>query len=163
MSSSDDDNNGSSNDKSDDNSDSGNDNGHDSDGSILKSVSNTESIWKGPNTVSSKHHLEDIGEENIPKIVKGLNGARQRLKAGDFDDVTKHVLTTATSIYRCLIVTRSPFPESLIVETKVAKHAWRDASHVTGLTVQLTPSLVKMVSRQCIMWPWLMLCLPLCR
>ncbi|KAG2134613.1 hypothetical protein BD769DRAFT_1385682 [Suillus cothurnatus] len=146
MASSDDDNNGSSNDKSDD---SGNDNGHDSD-------SNTESVWKGPNTVndnarvtvSSKHHLEDIDEENIPKIVKGLNGARQRLKAGDFDDDTKHVLTTATSIYRCLIVTRTPFPESLIVETKVAKHAWRDASDVTGFTVQLTPSLVKMMTKR---------------
>lgn len=139
MSSSDDDNNGSSNDKSDDSSDSSNDNGHDSDGSTVNDNARV--------TVGSKHHLEDIGKENIPKIIKDLNGACQCLKAGDFDDVTKHVLTIATSIYHCLIVTRTPFPKLLIIKTKVAKHVWRDASHATGLTVQLMSSLVKMVSQ----------------
>ncbi|KAG1846746.1 hypothetical protein F4604DRAFT_1594844 [Suillus subluteus] len=80
-------------------------------------------------------------------MIKGLNGAHQRLRASDFDEVTKDVLTTATSIYRCLVVTETPFPESLIVETKLAKRAWREASDVAGLTVQLMPSLVKMMTR----------------
>ncbi|KAG1842605.1 hypothetical protein F4604DRAFT_1544487, partial [Suillus subluteus] len=57
-------------------------------------------------------------------------------RAGDFDEVTKDVLTTATSIYRCLVVTETPFPKSLLIETKLAKHAWREASNVAGLTVQ---------------------------
>ncbi|KAG0692026.1 hypothetical protein DFH29DRAFT_1052861, partial [Suillus ampliporus] len=71
-----------------------------------------------------------------------------RLRAGDFDEVTKDVLTTATSIYRCLIVTQLPFPESLIIETKLARRAWREALGVAGISVQLTPSLVKMMTRR---------------
>jgi len=107
--------------------------------------------------VRSKRQREDLDEENIPRIIKGLDGARQRLRAGDFDEVTKDVLTIATSVYRCLIVTETPFPDSLIVETKLAKRAWREASDMAGLTMQLTPSLVKMVSSQRVIWPWLML------
>ncbi|KAG1796077.1 uncharacterized protein HD556DRAFT_1216239, partial [Suillus plorans] len=75
-------------------------------------------------------------------------GTRQRLKASDFDNVTKDLLTTATSIYRCLVVTRAPFPETLIIETKLAKDAWREASNMAELTIQLTPSLVKMMTRR---------------
>ncbi|KAG1764173.1 hypothetical protein EV702DRAFT_982245 [Suillus placidus] len=80
--------------------------------------------------------------------MKISNGSRQRLKASDFDDVTKDLLATAISIYRCLIVTRVPFPQTLIVETKIAKEAWREASNLADLTVQLTPSLVKMMTRR---------------
>ncbi|KAG1897452.1 uncharacterized protein F5891DRAFT_1191905 [Suillus fuscotomentosus] len=72
------------------------------------------------------------------------DGTRQRLKASDFDDVTKDLLTTATSIYRCLVMTCAPFPETLIIETKLAKDAWHEASNMAELTIQLTPSLVKM-------------------
>ncbi|KAG1886001.1 hypothetical protein F4604DRAFT_1523390, partial [Suillus subluteus] len=68
-------------------------------------------------------------------------------KAGDFDHVTKDVLTTATSVYCCLVVTRAPFPDMLLVETKLVKRAWHEASDITGLTIQLTPSLVKMMTR----------------
>ncbi|KAG2096658.1 hypothetical protein BD769DRAFT_1335435, partial [Suillus cothurnatus] len=74
-------------------------------------------------------------------------GARQRLRANDFDEVTKDVLTIATSVYRCLIITETLFPDLLIVKTKLAKHAWRKASDMAGLTMQLTPSLVKMMTR----------------
>ncbi|KAG1902164.1 uncharacterized protein F5891DRAFT_949248 [Suillus fuscotomentosus] len=56
------------------------------------------------------------------KFNKGPDGTRQQLKASDFDDVTKDLLTTATSIYRCLVMTQ--------------------------LTIQLTPSLVKMMTRR---------------
>ncbi|KAG1867249.1 hypothetical protein DFJ58DRAFT_911671 [Suillus subalutaceus] len=47
----------------------------------------------------------------------------------------------------CLVVTRAPFPETLIIETKLAKDAWREACNMAELTIQLTPSLVKMMTR----------------
>ncbi|KAG1873946.1 hypothetical protein F4604DRAFT_1582389, partial [Suillus subluteus] len=83
----------------------------------------------------------------IKAKMNGFNGRRHRLKAGDFDHVTKDVLTT-TSVYCCLVVTQAPFPDTLLVETKLAKRAWHEASDITGLTIQLMPSLVKMMTRR---------------
>ncbi|KAG1722535.1 uncharacterized protein EDB91DRAFT_1256002 [Suillus paluster] len=102
-----------------------------------------------PPVVGTKHRLEDLEVLNTDtKFKKGPNGTRQWLKASNFDEVTKDLLTTATSIYHCLIVTRAPFPETLIIETKLAKDAWREASNMAELTIQLTPSLVKMMTRR---------------
>ncbi|KAG1892026.1 hypothetical protein F4604DRAFT_1672141 [Suillus subluteus] len=102
-----------------------------------------------PPVVGTKHQLEDSEVLNTDtKFKKGPNGTCQRLKASDFDDITKDLLTTAMSIYRCLVVTRAPFPETLIIETKLAKDAWREASNMAELTIQLTPSLVKMMTRR---------------
>lgn len=106
--------------------------------------------------VGTKRQLEDSQLLNTdPKFKKGPNGTRQRLKASDFDDITKDLLTTATSIYRCLVVTRAPFPETLIVEMKLAKDAWHEASNMAELTIQLTPSLVKMVCLMSTSLPYL--------
>jgi hypothetical protein len=103
-------------------------------------------IDSSPQVVGTKRQLQDAVEETKPKIMKTLNGSCQRLKASDFDEVTRDLLAIATSIYCCLIVTWVPFPETLIVKTKLAKEAWREAFNIAELTVQLTPSLVKMVS-----------------
>ncbi|KAG2355604.1 hypothetical protein BDR07DRAFT_1493007 [Suillus spraguei] len=43
---------------------------------------------------------------------------------------------------------QSPFPEALMVETNLAKRAWWEASDNAGLTIQLTPALVKMMMRR---------------
>lgn len=124
--------------------DSGTDSSTDDDNKVVSATSEQ--------FVRSKRLWEDVDEETKPKIIKDSKGARRGLRAGDFDDITKDVLTMATSIYRCLVVTQEPFPETLIVETQLAKHAWRGASDAAGLTVQLTPSLVKMVSSQHVMF-----------
>ncbi|KAG2127610.1 uncharacterized protein EDB93DRAFT_1256932 [Suillus bovinus] len=59
-----------------------------------------------PLVVRTKCQLQDTTvEETRPKIMKVLNGSRQQLKASDFDELTKDLLATATSIYHCLIVT----------------------------------------------------------
>ena len=103
----------------------------------------------GPVSLGTKRPVDvDLASENsvFPKVKKGMDGSRQRLKAGDFDDITKGILTAAASIFRCLIVTRAPFPESIMVETKLAKEAWKEACHVKGVAIKLTPSLVKIVS-----------------
>ncbi|KAG1803341.1 uncharacterized protein BJ212DRAFT_1487052 [Suillus subaureus] len=96
---------------------------------------------------TSQHQLE-VSDEDIKPNIKALHGRRQHLKAADFDHITKDVLATTTSIYRCLVVTQAPFPEMLLVETMLAKHAWHEASDITGLTIQLMPSLVKMMTRR---------------
>jgi len=82
----------------------------------------------------------------IPKVKKNLDGSRQRIKAGDFNDVTKEILMTAGSIFRCLIVTQAPFPDTVAIETKLVKEAWHEACQLKGVDVQLTPSVAKIVS-----------------
>jgi hypothetical protein len=80
----------------------------------------------------------------LPKIKKNTDG--QRMKANDFDDISKEILVTASSIFRCLIVTQAPFPGSIAAETRLAKEAWHEACQIKGVNVKLTPSVVKMVS-----------------
>ncbi|KAG1774494.1 hypothetical protein EV702DRAFT_1280597 [Suillus placidus] len=94
----------------------------------------------------SEVKFPDSDLDSSPQVV----GTKRQLQdtASDFDDVTKDLLATAISIYRCLIVTRVPFPQTLIVETKIAKEAWHEASNLADLTVQLTPLLVKMMTRR---------------
>ncbi|KAG1811780.1 uncharacterized protein BJ212DRAFT_1301810 [Suillus subaureus] len=102
-----------------------------------------------PPVVGTKHQWEDSEVLNTDtKFKKGPNRTCQWLKASNFDDVTKDLLTTATSIYCCLVMTRAPFPETLIIETKLAKDAWHEASNMAELTIQLTPSLVKMMMKR---------------
>jgi hypothetical protein len=109
--------------------------------------------------VGTKHKLEVSEVLNTDmKFNKGPDGTCQWLKASDFDNITKDLLTTATSIYCCLVVTRAPFPETLIIETKLAKDAWHEASNIAELTIQLTPSLVKMVCLMSVSLPYLILC-----
>lgn len=105
-----------------------------------------------PRVVRTKHQLQDRDKETKPlKFHKALDRSRQRLKASDFDEVTQDLLAIATSIYCCLVVTREPFPQTLISEMLLAKEAWREASKLAGLTIQLTPSLVKMVRSHLVM------------
>ncbi|KAG1750515.1 uncharacterized protein EDB91DRAFT_1244096 [Suillus paluster] len=79
------------------------------------------------------------------KIKENSDGSCQHMKASDFDDVSKEILVTASSIFRCLIVTQVPFPDNLAVETKLAKAAWHEACQIKGVNVKLTPLVVKML------------------
>lgn len=88
--------------------------------------------------------LEDV--LIVPKVKKNSDGSRQRVKASDFDNISKEILTTACSIFRCLIVTRAPFPDSVAVETNLAKEAWHEACKIKDIDVKITPLAVKMVS-----------------
>ncbi|KAG2145165.1 hypothetical protein DEU56DRAFT_899942 [Suillus clintonianus] len=81
----------------------------------------------------------------LPKIKKNPDGSRHRMKASDFDDVSKEILVTAISIFRCMVVTQAPFPDNIAVETTLAKAAWHEACQIKGLNVKLTPAGVKML------------------
>ncbi|KAG1850229.1 hypothetical protein DFJ58DRAFT_842503 [Suillus subalutaceus] len=80
----------------------------------------------------------------LPKMRKNVHGSRQRAKASDFDDISKEILSTACSIFRCLIVTQAPFPDSVAAETKLAKEAWHEVCQMKDVNVKLTPLVVKM-------------------
>ncbi|KAG1831210.1 hypothetical protein DFJ58DRAFT_671426, partial [Suillus subalutaceus] len=84
----------------------------------------------------------------VLKIKKNSDGSHQRVKASDFDDVSKDVLVTATSIFRCLIVTQAPFPDTIAVETMLAKEAWHEVCEIKGISVKLMPSAVKMLLKR---------------
>jgi hypothetical protein len=94
----------------------------------------------------------------LPKIKKNVDHSRQRIKANDFDDISKEILVTASSIFRCLIVTQAPFPDSIAVETRLAKEAWYEACQIKDVNVKLTPLVVKMVSSLFSTCSWSDLC-----
>ncbi|KAG1874427.1 hypothetical protein F4604DRAFT_1680960 [Suillus subluteus] len=114
----------------------------------VHSVHSADYINASPQVVRTKRQLQGVVEETKPKLMKTSNGSRHRLKASDFDEVTKDLLAIAMSIYRCLIVTREPFPLMLVIEMKLAREAWRKASNLAHLAVRLTPSLVKIMTRR---------------
>jgi hypothetical protein len=88
------------------------------------------------------------------KMKKHSDGSHHRIKVADFDDVSKDILVTAISIFRCLIVTQAPFPDSIADETMLGKEAWREACQLKGINIKLTPLAIKMVSRLLFMYSW---------
>ncbi|KAH9910619.1 hypothetical protein B0H21DRAFT_668586, partial [Amylocystis lapponica] len=93
---------------------------------------------------------EDHGDRNNvlrPKMQKANDGSA-RPKAADFDDITQEVLSIAVAVFRCLICTQAPFPDTSALELDMAKRAWREACEKTGLNVMLTPTLLKMITRR---------------
>jgi hypothetical protein len=82
----------------------------------------------------------------VVKIQKNLNGSHHCMKAGNFEADSKDILITATSIFRCLIVTQVPFLDTIAVKMKLGKEAWHEACQMKGIDVKLTPLAVKTVS-----------------
>ncbi|KAG1801495.1 uncharacterized protein HD556DRAFT_1438520 [Suillus plorans] len=81
---------------------------------------------------------DDDDDEQLP-AARGTN---------DFDEISKEILITACSVYRCLIVTQAPFPDSIAAETKLAKEVWHEACQLKGVDVKLTPSAVNMLLKR---------------
>ncbi|KAG2738501.1 hypothetical protein P692DRAFT_20758477 [Suillus brevipes Sb2] len=81
-----------------------------------------------------------------PKIKKESDSSR--LKVSDFDDISKEVLVTAVSVFRCLLVTHAPFPDTIAVEMKLAKEAWNESCKIKGTNIKLTPSAMKMILKR---------------
>ncbi|KAG0704167.1 hypothetical protein DFH29DRAFT_997875 [Suillus ampliporus] len=84
---------------------------------------------------------EDEDAMAMVKIKKNSDGSCHRMKAGNFDDDSKDILVTATSIFCCLIVTQAPSLDTIAVETKLGK----EACQMKGINVKLTPLAVKML------------------
>ncbi|KAI0948855.1 hypothetical protein AcV7_009486 [Taiwanofungus camphoratus] len=56
------------------------------------------------------------------------------------------VLTIAIAIFRCIVSTKAPFPDTTALETEMAQCAWKLACERTQLNVSLTPTLLKMIT-----------------
>ncbi|KAG2086371.1 hypothetical protein BD769DRAFT_1681213 [Suillus cothurnatus] len=96
----------------------------------------------------TKRLLDTEDAMAVVKIQKNSDSSRCRMKAADFEADSKDILVTATSIFRCLIVTQAPFPDSIAVETKLGKEAWHKACQMKGTNVKLTPLAVKMLLKR---------------
>ncbi|GBE88906.1 hypothetical protein SCP_1403140 [Sparassis crispa] len=82
-----------------------------------------------------------------PKYQKGSDGSsRPRVK--DFDDATQEVLTITIAIFRCMVSTEAPFPDTSTFEIEMAQQAWKKACEQTGLNVMVMTTLIKMIMKR---------------
>jgi hypothetical protein len=88
------------------------------------------------------------------KMKKHSDGSCHRIKVANFNDVSKDILVTTISIFRCLIVTQAPFPDSIADETMLGKEAWHEACQLKGINIKLTPLAMKMVNCLLSMHSW---------
>ncbi|KAH7904196.1 hypothetical protein BJ138DRAFT_1119639 [Hygrophoropsis aurantiaca] len=97
-----------------------------------------------------KRGRQDFDDGNIvdPKAQMGNDGSKRRTKASDFDEFTQDVLSVAIAVFRCLVCTTAPFPETTAIETKMAEQAWAEACRRTGLNIRLTPAIHKMITKR---------------
>ena len=69
-----------------------------------------------------------------------------RPKAGDFQDSQKELVLAAANIYRVLLASQGPFPNTAM-EVKLIKKAWNLMNKESGLKGRaLTPSIITIVS-----------------
>ena len=84
----------------------------------------------------------DVHVSKTPKIEK----KNTRPKAGDYDSSEKELVLAAANIYRVLLASRGPFPNTA-TEVKLIKKAWNIMNTDSGLKARtLTPSIVTIVS-----------------
>lgn len=110
-----------------------------------------------PATQVSKWLLDTEEAATVVMKMKKLSDGSHypsHVKVADFDDVSKDILVTAISLFRCLIVTKAPFPDSIADETMLGKDAWCEACQLKGVNIKLTPLAIKMVSRLLSMHSW---------
>jgi hypothetical protein len=77
------------------------------------------------------------------KVAKSSSGSRP--KAADYDDISKACIAGAISFYRCLISTRTPFPDH-VEEINLCRQAWMAACEDQEVELTLRPDMAKLVS-----------------
>jgi hypothetical protein len=86
--------------------------------------------------------LADVHISKTPKIQK-KNG---RPKAGDYNDSGKELVLAAANIYRALLASQGAFPNTS-TEMTLIKKAWKRMNEESGLkALEITPSIVTIVS-----------------
>ncbi|KAH7910152.1 hypothetical protein BJ138DRAFT_1114361 [Hygrophoropsis aurantiaca] len=81
------------------------------------------------------------------KLVKAqkINEHQGRPRAKDYDDVTQEFLAAATGDYRARICTKAPMPDHQ-QEIEMLRLSWAYACTKTGINLEMTPQLAKMVT-----------------
>jgi hypothetical protein len=84
----------------------------------------------------------DVHVSKTPKIEK----KNSRPKAGDFSNSEKELVLVASNIYRVLLASRGPFPNTA-TEVKLIKKAWKKMDEESGLKARdITPTFITIVS-----------------
>jgi hypothetical protein len=103
-----------------------------------------------PQTGTKRSHTtdDDTDSDNEVHINKNPKKDKKntRPKAGDFNNSEKELILAAANIYRVLLASRGPFPNTAM-EVKLIKKAWNVMNAESGLKARaLTPSIVTIVS-----------------
>ena len=95
------------------------------------------------NDSENDSEADNVHVSKVPKIQKKT----ARPKAGDYDDLGKEMVLAAANIYRALLASQAPFPNTAL-ELKLIKKSWRLVNAESGMKEQLalTPSIVTIVS-----------------
>lgn len=84
----------------------------------------------------------DVCVSKTPEIDK----KNSRPKAGDYHDSKNELVLAAANIYRVLLTSRGPFPNTAM-EVKLIKKAWKLMNDESGQKGRaLTPSIITIVS-----------------
>lgn len=85
----------------------------------------------------------DRGPKQKPKRTSAPTAGQA--KRNDYDKVTQEVLINAAKIYDCRLSSQCPFPEKS-VELAWAHECWEEACHISDVQLELTKSLIGIVS-----------------
>ncbi|KIK04876.1 hypothetical protein K443DRAFT_4235 [Laccaria amethystina LaAM-08-1] len=72
------------------------------------------------------------------------SGTRGRIRASDFDDVTKSVVEEAISIYRAQIGAVEPYPDR-VEDREAAVAAWVEACNGRGIRIEFDQDIMKLI------------------
>ncbi|EDR03011.1 uncharacterized protein LACBIDRAFT_307860 [Laccaria bicolor S238N-H82] len=74
-----------------------------------------------------------------------FSGTRGRVRASDFDDVTKSVVEEAISIYRAQIGAVEPYPDR-VEDREAAVAAWVEACNGQGIRIEFDHDIMKLIT-----------------
>jgi len=102
------------------------------------------------NAVSGKCTRSDVCEEDelqVHQTTKAAktDGRQSRPRTQDFDDTTREIINMAISLFRCKVGAINPWPEH-IKALEFVEDAWAEVSAITDVSVELTSSILKLVS-----------------
>jgi hypothetical protein len=88
----------------------------------------------------------DVVEVHVSKAPK-TEKRNGRPKAGDFNEADKELVLAASYIYRVLLASQDPFPNTTM-EMRLVKKAWKQMNAESGLKKdrKITPTMVTIVS-----------------
>jgi hypothetical protein len=110
--------------------------------SISRSSSSQAGEKRGHTTDDDTSSDVDAHVSKTPKIEKKTT----RPKAGDFNNSDKELVLVASNIYRVLLASRGPFPNTA-TEVKLIKKAWKKMNQESGLQARdINPTIITIVS-----------------
>jgi hypothetical protein len=112
--------------------------------SLSRSSSSLTGEKRGHTTDDSDDTGTDV-DAHVSKTPK-LEKKSTRPKAGDFNTSDKELVLVASNIYRVLLASRGPFPNTA-TEVKLIKKAWKKMNQESGLkALDINSTIITIVS-----------------